>query len=57
MKRKTPVHPSSGNVFRYDATSGRYVYNLSAKGMTPGTYRLTINLGNGDRRFGQFSLQ
>ena len=49
--------PSSGNVFRYDAASGRYVYNLSTKGMTAGTYRLTIDLGGGDRRFGQFSLQ
>jgi hypothetical protein len=38
---------TSGNQFRYDATSGQYLYNWSTKGLTAGTYQLQINLGDG----------
>jgi hypothetical protein len=38
---------STGNVFRYDATSEQYLYNWSTKGLTTGTYQLQINLGDG----------
>jgi hypothetical protein len=31
-----------GNLFRYDAALGGYVFNLSTKGLTAGTYALTI---------------
>jgi hypothetical protein len=38
---------TSGDLFRYDATSGQYIYNWSTKGLTTGTYRLKISLGDG----------
>jgi chitodextrinase len=36
-----------GNVFRYDSTSNQYIFNMSTKGFTAGTYRLTITLDDG----------
>jgi hypothetical protein len=38
---------TTGNLFRYDATSGDYIFNWSTKGLTAGTYQLSINLGDG----------
>jgi HYR domain-containing protein len=38
---------TSGNQFRYDPTSGQYVFNWSTKGLAPGAYLLQINLGDG----------
>jgi hypothetical protein len=39
----------SGN-FRYDATSKTYLFNWSTKGIAPGTYQLSIDLGDGVSR-------
>lgn len=41
------VTPTMGNEFRYDDESDQYIYNWSTKGLEPGTYRLTIDLGDG----------
>src|SRR5262249_5289156 len=41
---------TTGNLFRYDATSGQYVFDWSTKGLSPGTYELQINLGDGVTR-------
>jgi HYR domain len=38
---------TSGNLFRYDTASKQYIFNWSTKGLTKGTYQLTINLGDG----------
>jgi hypothetical protein len=38
---------TTGNLFRYDAAAGQYIFNWSTKGLKPGTYRLFINLGDG----------
>ena len=38
---------TTGNLFRYDPTTGQYIFNWSTKGLTAGTYRLVINLGDG----------
>ncbi|MGN6475515.1 MAG: HYR domain-containing protein, partial [Mycobacteriales bacterium] len=38
---------TTGNLFRYDPTSQQYIFNWSTKGLTVGSYRLTINLGDG----------
>lgn len=38
---------TTGNLFRYDATSGQYIFNLGTKGLSAGTYRLRIDLGDG----------
>lgn len=39
-----------GNQFRYNASSGQYQFNWSAKGLTAGKYRLYIDLGDGVSR-------
>jgi hypothetical protein len=37
----------SGNAFRYDPTCGQYIFNLSTKSMTTGTWSLRADLGDG----------
>ncbi|HTE20282.1 MAG TPA: HYR domain-containing protein [Armatimonadota bacterium] len=41
----TTTTPTTGTLFRY--TTGQYIYNWSTKGLTTGTYLITINLGDG----------
>ncbi len=41
---------TSGNNFRYDSSSNQYVFNLSTKGLTAGTYQLTITLDDGTKQ-------
>jgi len=36
----------SSNLFRYDPAAHQYVYNLSTKAMTSGTWSLRVNLGD-----------
>lgn len=43
----TKATASAGNQFRYDATSGQYIFNWSTKGLSSGAYRLFIDLGDG----------
>jgi hypothetical protein len=38
---------STGNQFHYDATSGQYIFNLSTKSLSVGTYQIRIDLGDG----------
>jgi len=37
---------NAGNTFRYDATSGQYIFNLSTQEWTQGTWALQVNLGD-----------
>jgi endonuclease G len=46
---------STGNLFRYDG-EGQYIFNLNTKGMTPGTYQLRIDTGDGVIRIITFGL-
>jgi hypothetical protein len=32
--------------FRYDSTLGGYIFNLSTKGLTPGSWVLCVSVGN-----------
>ena len=41
---------TTGNLFRYDATSGQYIFNLGTKTLSAGTYKLRIDLGDGALR-------
>jgi hypothetical protein len=34
----------SGNMFRYDSSSGQYLFNLATTALTPGTWRIRIDL-------------
>jgi hypothetical protein len=38
---------NSGSTFRYDATGDQYIYNLATKPLSPGTWQIAINLGDG----------
>jgi hypothetical protein len=38
---------TTGNLFRYDATSAQYIFNLGTKTLSTGTYQLRIDLGDG----------
>ncbi len=38
---------TTGNLFRYDAGSGQYVFNLGTKSLGAGSYTLRIDLGDG----------
>jgi hypothetical protein len=48
---------TTGNLFRYDATSGQYIFNWSTKGRAAGTYVLTADLGSGGSHAVQVSLK
>ena len=45
VEADTNVAASTG--FRYDATTGQYVYNWSTKGLASGTYRIRVSITNG----------
>jgi hypothetical protein len=47
----------SGNTFRYDPSSGQYIFNLSTKSMTTGTWSLRADLGDGVDHSIAFSLR
>jgi hypothetical protein len=48
---------TTGNQFRYDAVSNQYIFNLSTKGLTTGTYKITISLNDGTTQEVQFGLK
>ncbi|MBX3745793.1 MAG: PxKF domain-containing protein [Verrucomicrobiae bacterium] len=44
---RSPGAANSGNLFRYEPGSGEYIFNWSTKGLSAGTYRLELDLGDG----------
>lgn len=48
---------TTGSLFRYDASSGQYIFNWSTKGLTAGSYLLSINLGDSASHTVQVSLR
>jgi hypothetical protein len=48
---------NTGNLFRYDPLSGQYIYNLSTKGLTGGTYTVRANPDDGSSSFVNLSLK
>jgi hypothetical protein len=38
---------NNGNYFRYDPTNNQYIFDLSTKGMSPGTYKIFVTLDDG----------
>jgi hypothetical protein len=46
-----------GNLFRYDAIENQYIFNLSTKGMSSGTYLLVITLSDGTTKFTEIGLK
>jgi hypothetical protein len=37
----------SGNTFQYQGASGQYIFNWSTRGLSAGTYQLSVDLGDG----------
>lgn len=50
----TNASADAGNVFRYQ--NGKYMYNLSTKGLSEGTWQLRVDLGDGAIHAYQISL-
>lgn len=48
---------TEGNLFRYDATSNQYIFNLATKPLSVGTYLLKAELGDGQTITQQISLK
>ena len=48
--------PDAGNLFR-ETAPGTYTFNLSAKSLSTGTWRVRIDLGSGGLIYAQFSLK
>ncbi len=47
----------SGNTFRYDSTGALYIFNLSTKPLTVGTYRLKADLHDGSSHLVDISIR
>jgi hypothetical protein len=52
---QSPGAASTGNLFRFE--NGEYIFNLSTAGMTPGTYQLQVDMGDGVVRAINISLK
>jgi hypothetical protein len=48
---------TTGNLFRYDATAGQYIFNLGTKTLSTGTYKLRIDVGDGVLRTVNITLK
>jgi len=49
--------PCEDGAFRYDASGKQYIFNLSTKKMSTGTWSLRVDLGDGVTRVVQISLK
>jgi hypothetical protein len=47
----------SGNTFRYDASGGQYIFNLSTKGLSQGTWQIRVDLLDNTSHFVLVSLR
>jgi hypothetical protein len=47
----------TGNTFRYDATAGQCIFNLSTKDLSQGTWYLRIDLADGVNRIVPIKLK
>ena len=44
----SPISTNGDNSFRYDTATNEYIYNLSTKNMSSGTWHLTVTLDDGE---------
>jgi DNA/RNA endonuclease G (NUC1) len=57
MEAESTTAATIGNLFRYDATSRQYIFNLSTKELTAGTYQLRVDMGDDALRTVNISLR
>jgi hypothetical protein len=48
---------TTGNLFRYDASSRQYIFNLSTSNLSTGTWELSVDMGDGESRTIRISLR
>lgn len=48
---------STGNQFRYDSTDNQYIFNLSTKNMSSGTWQIRIELSDGSSKVAIISIR
>ena len=54
---KKSVRTFGDNTFRYDISNNQYILNISTKGFVPGSYSLSIDLGDGSINIVNFILK
>ena len=47
----------TGNQFRYDATENQYIFNLSTKSLTAGSWQLKVKLDDGKQYYVQIAIK
>nr|MBA3498916.1 PxKF domain-containing protein [Deltaproteobacteria bacterium] len=57
QEASSPGQADAGNVFRYDPAADQYIFNLSTKPLSAGSWRLTIDLGDGIPHYVYISLK
>ena len=57
MEPLSTLAPSSGRTFRYDSSVGQYYFYYGTAGLSPGTYVITVDLGDGLRHTVTISLK
>jgi outer membrane protein assembly factor BamB len=48
---------TTGNLFRYDTSASQYIFNLATKGLSKGTYQLTVTIDDSIIKTVQISLK
>jgi len=48
LEAVTTFGSDSGNVFRYDASTGQYIFNWGTKGLSEGTWQIKVDLLDGN---------
>lgn len=57
LEAETAPSSDAGNSFRYDPTDGQYIFNFGTKSLSQGTWRLSVDLGDGVDRSALLSLR
>jgi hypothetical protein len=57
LEAASTSNATTGSLFRYDASGQQYIFNLSTKSLTTGTYSLKITLDDGTSYIQHISLR
>jgi hypothetical protein len=57
VEASSTSNATTGSLFRYDADAQQYIFNLSTKGLTTGTWSLKIALDDGNTYTQHLSLR
>jgi hypothetical protein len=57
VEPETALSASTGTQFRYSTDDNQYIFNLSTKSLSAGTWQIRITLDDGSLRIVQISLK